>query len=747
MKTLKKLRRAYDEIQPVGSEDPERDAALAAHESGETEAQDRRKAKDVSSRSDPWLAMVKRQYNDKIYTSVRNTFKASGKEAAANYLQKFTTRKVEGATAQPPTRGEDVLPVPIKTSNAVPMPTENDGAQRYATDRWRGKDKMPPMRAKDTDPRKPLYVQGEWKVMPTHDPDKVQVLRGTQLVNEVEDLEAAKRFIAGKAKTADAELKNTSTQDIKMEILALEDKEKLSNVQAARLKMLKDELSNRRGTDHVRPVGDANAASDPHLAEVKKTWNDKIYKKYLSIYNMDGKEAATKYLQQFTTKKLGDHKRATDAKIVEQRGGSEPADHLYRASVYEVQGDRARALDSYRAAASGFRRLASDATEQYIVTGETTSNGSKQSFFNSKVEADKESEKLKQLGWKNVKVSSANDAARKREAQARDGINACQTKFAQQYQHPGTGRVKVCDSASTALRTAVERTRAGEVVSVIGKTVRPGRARVCDSREGVWMCSECKTGHTSETELHKHQEKTGHWRTPTGNPLTKEEAGHSQWQAKDGAFAKLEGKLEKEGESKRKASGTDLVNAHTWSVSDLNSTLAELQRALKDARTPGKPQYGGNTRQIEEDIADAKRALASKSSAKDGAFAKLEGKLEKEGESKQEAGGVAYEAGAAKYGKAGMAAKSAAARDDDTEELAQRIKSLVKELKADGTTNMSTRNLKQLVNTRGLRFTNQNHFERAFSEALAKAGVAKFVAMAEEAGRTKAKDSREVQPV
>jgi hypothetical protein len=164
--------------------------------------------------------------------------------------------------------------------------------------------------------------------------------------------------------------------------------------------------------------------------------------------------------------------------------------------------------------------------------------------------------------------------------------------------------------------------------------------------------------------LHKHQEKTGHWRTPTGNPLTKEEAGHSQWQAKDGAFAKLEGKLEKEGESKRKASGTDLVNAHTWSVSDLNSTLAELQRALKDARTPGKPQYGGNTRQIEEDIADAKRALASKSSAKDGAFAKLEGKLEKEGESKQEAGGVAYEAGAAKYGKAGMAAKSVAARDE-----------------------------------------------------------------------------------
>jgi hypothetical protein len=663
MKTLKKLRRAYDEIQPVGSEDPERAAALAAHESGETEAQDRRKAKDERTVRELRAKLFSIHDQD---AKAKEYFPDEAKGSETVKEMRHRLFKLEPQDG-PYSRAKDILPVPIKTSNAVPMPTEMDGEQRYAADahtesprpgvtyHYADEPKKPkPIKtfldhvregkaaaqAKDTDPRKPLYTQGEWKVMPTHDPDKVQVLRNSQLMNEVEDVAAAKRFIAGQTAKA------------------------------------KDSV--------VLPL---------------------------------------------------------------QRGGSEPADHLYRASLYEVQGDRAHALDSYRMAASGFRRLASDATEQYIVTGETTSNGSKQSFFNSKVEADKESEKLKQLGWKNVKVSSANDAARKGEAQARDGINACQTKFAQQYQHPGTGRVKVCDSASTALRTAVERTRAGEVVSVIGKTVRPGRARVCDSREGVWMCSECKTGHTSETELHKHQEKTGHWRTPTGNPLTKEEAGHSQWQAKDGAFAKLEGKLEKEGESKRKASGTDLINAHTWSVSELNSTLAELQRALKDARTPGKPQYGGNTRQIEEDIADAKRALASKSSAKDGAFAKLEGKLEKEGESKQEAGGVAYEAGAAKYGKAGMAAKSAAARDDDTEELAQRIKSLVKELKADGTTNMSTRNLKQLVNTRGLRFANQNHFERAFSEALAKAGVAKFVAMAEEAGRTKAKDSREVQPV
>lgn len=46
----------------------------------------------------------------------------------------------------------------------------------------------------------------------------------------------------------------------------------------------------------------------------------------------------------------------------------------------------------------------------------------------------------------------------------------------------------------------------------------------------------------------------------------------------------------------------------------------------------------------------------------EGAFKKLENKLERKGESEHEAGAVAYLAGEKKYGKAGMAEKSAAAR-------------------------------------------------------------------------------------
>lgn len=125
-------------------------------------------------------------------------------------------------------------------------------------------------------------------------------------------------------------------------------------------------------------------------------------------------------------------RRASDAKAVMplQVSGSEPQDHMLRANQYEVQGDRARALDSYRSAAAGYRKA-----------GDRTNT-----------------------------------------AKAQDGIDACQAKFATQYDHPSFGRVRVYDYASTALQVAIARTRAGENVHVVGKTVRLGRAR--DEHEG-----------------------------------------------------------------------------------------------------------------------------------------------------------------------------------------------------------------------------------------------------------------------
>jgi hypothetical protein len=105
---------------------------------------------------------------------------------------------------------------------------------------------------------------------------------------------------------------------------------------------------------------------------------------------------------------------------------TDPIAHLRNGQQREVAGDRSRALDSYRAAAAGFR-LTNDV--------------------------------------KNL-------------TSALDGLAACQSPASLRYDHPGRGRTRVCDSADSALRTALERTRAGERVSICdGLTVKPGRAK------------------------------------------------------------------------------------------------------------------------------------------------------------------------------------------------------------------------------------------------------------------------------
>ena len=58
--------------------------------------------------------------------------------------------------------------------------------------------------------------------------------------------------------------------------------------------------------DAVGDEGKANARTDGHLAGIKKTWNSKIYAHYSAIYNAEGKAAADRYLQQFTTRKVED---------------------------------------------------------------------------------------------------------------------------------------------------------------------------------------------------------------------------------------------------------------------------------------------------------------------------------------------------------------------------------------------------------------------------------------------------------
>jgi hypothetical protein len=241
-------------------------------------------------------------------------------------------------------------------------------------------------------------------------------------------------------------------------------------------------------------------------------------------------------------------KRATDAiaNLPLQTSGSDPADHMQRANEYEVAGDRARALDSYRAAASGYRK--------------------------------------------------ANDRAN--EGKARDGVEACQAKFSTQYQHPGAGRVKVCDSAEQAMRTAVERTRAGESVSVVGKTVRPGRAYRGSARDAAR-----EIVHEGSNGLHY------------AGKVDKSEPGAVYCERCDGyyvkvpksvgkdeheGFKKLEGKLSHEkgvtnpaalaasiGRKKYGEKGME-ARAKDVSYSDgVEQLVQEIKRVVKDAKAEG----------------------------------------------------------------------------------------------------------------------------------------------------------------
>ena len=91
--------------------------------------------------------------------------------------------------------------------------------------------------------------------------------------------------------------------------------------------------------------GPANARTDGHLAEIKKTWNSKIYAHYMRIYNAEGKAAADKYLQQFTTRKVGD---------AEPSIGKNIAGYYFKLNgeTYGGYPTRAEALREYKAETS-----------------------------------------------------------------------------------------------------------------------------------------------------------------------------------------------------------------------------------------------------------------------------------------------------------------------------------------------------------------------------------------------------------
>lgn len=349
MKWVDQVESTTDELLPVGS-DPEKAKAIAAHNAGLTKSQD-----DIEPVGDgathKFQPMEKRPTHCKVC--------GHGSLNAAHGVSPEERLKALGKTK------DTELPLPIKTSNLVPLPVGENNEESYApipvgdsTRRGGGSDQS---------------VSRTYRVGGGSDPGRVI------------------------SRAADSMWQPDSPNQEKLD-------------------QLHNEVTGK-GYSH-KYTSSGGGGSMQH------------------VYRKGGNEVnrATAIIKE---RKMGNHEltyrpftmKAKDAAIHQQRSGSAPADHLFRAAQYEIQGDRARALDSYRAAAAGFRRL-----------------------------SDKPNE-----------------------AKAQDGVAACQTRFAQEYVHPSAGRTRVCDSEDQAVESAVQRTRAGEAVEVRGKVVRPmAKARAAD---------------------------------------------------------------------------------------------------------------------------------------------------------------------------------------------------------------------------------------------------------------------------
>ena len=455
----------------------------------------------------------------------------------------------------------EILPVPIKTSSLVPLPSGERNEVSYASDLADLADKEDPhvFNASRKDPMVCAKCGG----------------RKFDAVHAV-----AKKIGAAALDTAPAE-----------EIAELDAKKKagkITNVEWARLQMLKQESGKAkdfkaRDRGRFAKMRDANADAFNEGQTVLYGGRPCIvihmYSDTVDLKTQDGYK-----LLGVKMSKLKSHVRATDMRITLplQRSGSEPADHLFRATQYEIGGDRARALDSYRAAAGGYRRAGDQAGEQ----------------------------------------------------KAKDGIMFCQSAFDTQYDHPGIGRVRVCDSADIALRTALERTRAGEAVHVDGRTVRPGRARANDA---TW-------------HVVKDRRSLGEFK--------------SEGEAK-AAAAKTPGA--KVAEIRVPSRGPD--ETHEFEPGGRGGTCANCERPKGWA---GHSFTSPQSKWVHDDTGGpppvdnpATPAVPDPVPTDDGAFSKLERQWEARGESKKEAGGVAYKVGSEKYGKAGMAKKATEGRSKD----------------------------------------------------------------------------------
>jgi len=452
MRSAKKT--ATDDLAPVGAEDPERAVALKRHEEGLTKSQDRRNARDG----------VKCQCESSV--GCGHGGGPCGNTATRDVPTIYGGYKMCRTCAE-------ALPAEYKKGSDMKRARDIQGSEireklGISEAEWAKLDKS----ARQDKAREALR-RGKDEVMPVGDLEPREELR--QLKEDLKKRGHLTSYESQRKRELEAQLKRSKDElptAIKTSNLVPMPSGEHNEVSYAPRRIA------ARDRGRFKKVGDSKELRE-HIERLKKEPQSAMRDRLIKTAELAVKKGIPR------DEAAREIARATDAiaNLPLQTSGSEPADHMQRANEYEVAGDRARALDSYRAAASGYRK--------------------------------------------------ANDRAN--EAKARDGVEACQAKFSTQYQHPGAGRVKVCDSAEQAMRTAVERTRAGESVCVVGKTVRPERSRVGDK---LVQCAGCGTVFTTNgKDMQRHLDKHPKCAALYKNGKAKDE--HE-------GFKKLEGKLSHE---------------------------------------------------------------------------------------------------------------------------------------------------------------------------------------------------------
>lgn len=413
-----KAAKVLDNLAPVGGEDPERAAALQKHEDGTTESQDKLKpVGDIQGHEIRAKLGISEEDWNKLDKTERQKKAMEATKLAKDGLKPVgdfkgfadEEREVRRKTKDTEGSNESVTSSTKKGGGSNPDPAPN-GA-------YSGPGKGSSQGARDEEELKPVG-DGTWE-------DNVTELTA-RIKRTVESARAdgtvgmSKANLKQLVNTSGLRFPNANAFERAFEEAVVKagvrgfakDTELPTPIKTSNLVPLASGQNNEEAYG-PRPVGDGSATFESLKKEHGNKYSDDVLRRAAE----SGREPWS----------IQPKAKAKDAKatLPTQTSGSAPGDHLKRAQEYEVGGDRARALDSYRAAASGYRK--------------------------------------------------AGDVAN--EALAKDGIAACQGRFATQYDHPGFGRTKVCDSASNALRTALERTRAGEEVRIVGKTVRPGRAK------------------------------------------------------------------------------------------------------------------------------------------------------------------------------------------------------------------------------------------------------------------------------